>query len=204
MSIYFILTVTGAYLLGAIPFGLLLSRAITKRDPRDHGSGNIGATNAMRTGGKLVGILTLVADIAKSMIPVAVAVAMELSEIWIGAIAAASFVGHIFPIYLKFKGGKGVATMLGAMLPWQPLASLLGMLIWIVLMWATRYVSLASIAGALALPLLVWMTGGSLPALLVSMLFASLVTAKHASNIRRLLDGTELAMGKSQKNGSDA
>lgn len=191
-------------MLGAIPFGLLLSRAITKRDPRDHGSGNIGATNAMRTGGKLVGILTLVADIAKSMIPVAVAVAMELSEIWIGAIAAASFVGHIFPVYLKFKGGKGVATMLGAMLPWQPLASLLGVLIWIVLMWATRYVSLASIAGALALPLLVWMTGGSVPALLVSMLFASLVTAKHASNIRRLLDGTELAMGKTKKTGSDA
>lgn len=191
-------------MLGAIPFGLLLSRAITKRDPRDHGSGNIGATNAMRTGGKLVGILTLVADIAKSMIPVAVAVAMELSEIWIGAIAAASFVGHIFPVYLKFKGGKGVATMLGAMLPWQPLASLLGVLIWIVLMWATRYVSLASIAGALALPLLVWMTGGSVPALLVSMLFAALVTAKHVSNIRRLLDGTELAMGKTKKTGSDA
>ena len=138
------------------------------------------------------------------MIPVAVAVAMELSEIWIGAIAAASFIGHIFPIYLKFKGGKGVATMLGAMLPWQPLAALLGLLIWAVLMWATRYVSLASIAGALVLPLLVWMTGGSVPALLVSMLFASLVTAKHASNIRRLLDGTELAMGKTRKTSSDA
>jgi len=204
LSIYFVLTVIGAYLIGAIPFGLLLSRAITRRDPRDHGSGNIGATNAMRTGGKLVGILTLVADIAKSMIPVAVAVAMELSEIWIGAIAAASFIGHIFPIYLKFKGGKGVATMLGAMLPWQPLAALLGLLIWAVLMWATRYVSLASIAGALVLPLLVWMTGGSVPALLVSMLFASLVTAKHASNIRRLLDGTELAMGKTRKTSSDA
>lgn len=203
MSIDFVLIVIAAYLLGAIPFGLLLSKALTKRDPREHGSGNIGATNAMRTGGKLVGILTLVADIAKSMIPVALAVVMELSEVWIGAIAAASFVGHIFPVYLKFKGGKGVATMLGAMLPWQPLAALLGVAVFAVLIWRFRYVSLASIAGALVLPLLVWMTGGSVPALLVSMLFASLVTAKHASNIRRLLDGSELAMGKSSKTSSN-
>ena len=203
MSIDFVLIIIAAYLLGAIPFGLLLSKALSKRDPRDHGSGNIGATNAMRTGGKLVGILTLVADIAKSMIPVALAVVMDLSEIWIGAIAAASFVGHIFPVYLKFKGGKGVATMLGAMLPWQPLAALLGVGLFAILIWRFRYVSLASIAGALALPLLVWMTGGSVPALLVSMLFASLVAAKHASNIRRLVDGTELAMGKSSKTSSN-
>ena len=195
MSIELIMAVIAAYLLGAVPFGLLLSRALSKRDPREHGSGNIGATNAMRTGGKLVGILTLVADIAKSLIPVSIAVMMELPELWVAAIAASSFVGHIFPVYLRFQGGKGVATMLGAMLPWQPLATLAGVVIWIVLIYFTRYVSLASIAGALALPLLVWMTSGSVPALLVSMLFASLVTAKHASNIRRLLDGSESKIG---------
>jgi len=181
-----------------------LSRAITKRDPREHGSGNIGATNAMRTGGKVVGILTLLADIAKSLIPVSIAVAMELSELWIGAIAAASFIGHIFPVYLKFKGGKGVATMLGAMLPWQPLATLIGAVIWGILIWRTRYVSLASIAGALALPLLVWITGGSQSALIVSILFASLVTAKHASNISRLLDGSESTIGEDRKASPDA
>lgn len=202
MSLY--LSVIGAYLLGAIPFGLLLSKLLSKRDPREHGSGNIGATNAMRTGGKLVGILTLAADIAKSLIPVSIAVALQLSEAWIAAIAAATFIGHIFPVYLKFQGGKGVATMLGAMLPWQPLATLIGALIWVLLMWLTRYVSLSSIAGALALPLLVWMTGGSIPALIVSMLFASLVTAKHASNIRRLLDGTEPTIGEDRKAAPDA
>jgi len=204
VSITFILTVIAAYLLGAVPFGLLLSKALSKRDPREHGSGNIGATNAMRTGGKLVGILTLAADIAKSLIPVAIAVVMELSELWIGAIAAASFVGHIFPVYLKFQGGKGVATMLGAMLPWQPLATLIGVVVWIAVIGFTRYVSLASIAGALALPLLVGMTGGSVPALIVSMLFASLVTAKHASNIRRLLDGSEPTLGEDRKASPDA
>jgi len=189
------MAVIAAYLLGAVPFGLLLSKAITKRDPRQHGSGNIGATNAMRTGGKLVGILTLFADIAKSLLPVSIAVYMKLPEIWIAAIAAATFIGHIFPLYLKFKGGKGVATMLGAMLPWQPLATLAGVVIWLILIVLTRYVSLASIAGALALPLLVWVADGSVPALLVSMLFASLVTAKHSSNIRRLLDGSESKLG---------
>jgi len=204
LSLFLILTVIAAYMLGAVPFGLLLSRAITKRDPREHGSGNIGATNAMRTGGKVVGILTLLADIAKSLIPVSIAVAMELSELWIGAIAAASFIGHIFPVYLKFKGGKGVATMLGAMLPWQPLATLIGAVIWGILIWRTRYVSLASIAGALALPLLVWITGGSQSALIVSILFASLVTAKHASNISRLLDGSESTIGEDRKASPDA
>jgi len=189
------MAVIAAYLLGAVPFGLLLSKAITKRDPRQHGSGNIGATNAMRTGGKLVGILTLFAEIAKRLLPFSIAVYMKLPEIWIAAIAAATFIGHIFPLYLKFKGGKGVATMLGAMLPWQPLATLAGVVIWLILIVLTRYVSLASIAGALALPLLVWVADGSVPALLVSMLFASLVTAKHSSNIRRLLDGSESKLG---------
>lgn len=195
--------VAAAYLLGAVPFGLLLSRAITKRDPREHGSGNIGATNAMRTGGKLVGILTLVADIAKSLVPVLIAVAMKLPEAWVGAIAAATLIGHIFPVYLKFKGGKGVATMVGAMLPWQPLATLMGVGIWAALMWAFRYVSLASIVGALSLPLLIWAAGGSVPAISVGMLFAILVTAKHAGNIRRLMNGTEPTIGADYKAGSD-
>jgi glycerol-3-phosphate acyltransferase PlsY len=182
-----------------VPFGLLLSKLLAKRDPREYGSGNIGATNAMRTGGKLVGILTLLADIAKSLVPVAIAVALELPEAWIAAIAAASFVGHVFPVYLKFKGGKGVATMLGAMLPWQPLASLLGVIIFALLIWRFRYVSLASIGGAVALPLLIWITGGSIPALIVGLLFASLVAIKHAGNIRRLIDGSEPALGEKRK-----
>jgi len=188
--------VTAAYLLGAVPFGLVLSRMISHRDPRQFGSGNIGATNAMRTGGKKVGILTLLADIAKSLLPVGLAVWAELPEIWIAAIALATFIGHLFPVYLNFKGGKGVATMLGAMLPWQPLAAALGFAIWLVLIAVSRYVSLASVVAALWLPLLVAWTGGSTSALIGSMIFASLVTLKHAGNIQRLINGTESMIGK--------
>ncbi len=204
MNLTLIGAVFGAYFLGAVPFGLVLSRLLSDRDPRDFGSGNIGATNAMRTGGKTVGILTLVADIAKSLIPVGLAVWAQLPEIWIAAIALATFVGHLYPVYLNFKGGKGVATMLGAMLPWQPLAAAIGFVLWLVLIVASRYVSLSSIIAALLLPLLVWWMGGSVPALIVSMVFASLVTLKHANNIRRLMDGTEARIGKDRQASPDA
>jgi len=183
--------VLAAYLIGAVPFGLLLTKLLSKKDPREHGSGNIGATNAMRTGGKLVGALTMLADIAKGTLPVLLALLAGLSETWVAIIAIAIFLGHIYPVYLRFKGGKGVATMLGVMLPWQPLAAGLGLLAWIILLKTTRYVSLSSILAALLLPLLIAGTGGSVPALLVGMVFASLVTLKHAGNIKRLMNGTE-------------
>ncbi|MBL4775002.1 MAG: glycerol-3-phosphate 1-O-acyltransferase PlsY [Mariprofundus sp.] len=194
------LMLTGAicasYLLGAIPFGLLLSKLLSGQDPRQHGSGNIGATNAMRAGGKLVGALTLLADISKGAIPVTLAIVLAWPETWVAAIAVATFVGHIYPVYLRFQGGKGVATMLGVMLPWQPLAAGLGLLIWVVALKASYYVSLSSIVAALSLPLFIFVNDGSIPALLVGMLFASLVTIKHASNIKRLMDGTEPAIKK--------
>jgi len=189
---YFLIgTLLAAYLLGAVPFGLLLSKWLSKRDPRDYGSGNIGATNAMRTGGKLVGALTLLADISKGAIPVALALILEFPESWVAAIAVTTFLGHIFPVYLGFKGGKGVATMLGVMLPWQPLIAAIGLLAWIILLKITHYVSLSSILAALLLPLLLALSGASAPALLVGMFFASLVTLKHAGNIKRLMHGTE-------------
>jgi len=191
--------VCAAYLLGAIPFGLVLSRLMTGQDPRQHGSGNIGATNAMRTGGKLVGALTLFADISKGAAPIALAIIFQFSEWWIAAIAIATFVGHIFPVYLKFQGGKGVATMLGVMLPWQPLAALFGLLIWIAALLISRYVSVASILAALSLPLLLLMGNDSMPALLVGLLFAALVTFKHSGNITRLMNGTESSITTKKK-----
>ncbi|WP_167632275.1 glycerol-3-phosphate 1-O-acyltransferase PlsY [Mariprofundus ferrooxydans] len=191
MSSPLLAAVFAAYLLGAIPFGLLLTKALSKRDPREHGSGNIGATNAMRTGGKLVGALTLLADILKGIIPVALAIAADLSEAWIAVIASATFIGHLYPVYLRFRGGKGVATMLGVILPWQPLVAGIGILLWFVLMKLSHYVSLASILTALSLPLLIVLTDGSMPALIAGMMIATLVTLKHASNIKRLLDGSE-------------
>jgi glycerol-3-phosphate acyltransferase PlsY len=187
--------VFAAYLIGSVPSGLVLSKLFGKQDPRDHGSGNIGATNVMRAGGKLLGAVTMLADIFKGLVPVALAIFSGLSEEWIAAIALAVFLGHLFPLYLKFKGGKGVATMFGVLLPWQPVAALTGLVIWALLLRFSHYVSLSSILVALALPLLVWWTGGSIACLLASMAFASLVTVKHADNIRRLMDGTEPMIG---------
>ncbi|MFQ5344545.1 MAG: glycerol-3-phosphate 1-O-acyltransferase PlsY [Mariprofundus sp.] len=188
--------VVAAYLLGAVPFGLLLAKSLTHKDPRKHGSGNIGATNVMRTGGKLVGGLTLLADITKGVIPVLLALLAGLPETWVAAIAVATFLGHVFPLYLGFKGGKGVATMLGVMLPWQPVVAGIGIVVWYVALKVSHYVSLASIVAALMLPLLVVSTGGSGPAMLASVVFAVLVIWKHSANIKRLMNGTEPVAGK--------
>lgn len=196
-----IAAVFAAYLIGSVPSGLVLSKWFGKQDPRDFGSGNIGATNVTRTGGRLLGALTMLSDILKGLVPVTLAIIAGLTEPWIAAIALAIFLGHLFPLYLKFQGGKGVATMLGVMLPWQPIAALVGLGIWALLLYLSHYVSLSSMVAALVLPLLVWLTDGSTACLLASIIFASLVTVKHAANIRRLVDGTEPMTGSS---GSEA
>lgn len=184
-----------AYLLGSLPFGLILSRCCGSRDPRRHGSGNIGATNVMRTGGKRLGALTLLADMLKGVIPVSLAVGAGWPEAWIATVVLAVFAGHLFPLFLRFRGGKGVATMLGVMLPWQPLASLLGLALWTLIFSLGRYVSLASVIAALALPWLVWLTGASGAGIVAAVVIAVMVTARHAGNIRRLKEGTEPKIG---------
>jgi len=136
------------------------------------------------------------------VIPVLLALLAGLPETWVAAIAAATFLGHIFPLYLGFKGGKGVATMLGVMLLWQPVAAGIGILVWLIALKTSHYVSLSSILAAVLLPLLIVSTGGSMPALLVGVMIAALVTWKHADNIKRLMDGTEPATGKKQAGGS--
>lgn len=187
-----------AYLVGSLPFGLILSKAFGSQDPRNYGSGNIGATNVMRTGGKLLGALTLLADVLKGLVPVALVVWAGWQEAWVATIALAVFIGHLFPLFLKFRGGKGVATMLGVMLPWQPVASLLGLALWVVLLKLYRYVSLASVLAALSLPLLVWITGASGICILASIVIAVMVTVRHAANIGRLKAGTEPKIGSKQ------
>jgi len=190
-----ILSIAAAYLVGAIPFGLLFSKLLAKRDPREFGSGNIGATNAMRTGGKLVGILTLLADIGKGALAVGIAVLVQAPEWLIAAVALAAFLGHIYPVYLKFKGGKGVATMFGVVLPWQPWIALLAFAIWLSALKLSRYVSVASILAGWSLPIAGWLLHVSTECLIASGLFALLMTWRHESNIRRLLAGTEPRTG---------
>jgi len=198
LSIESLLLIAAAYLLGAIPFGLLLTLWLTGRDPREFGSGNIGAPNASRTGGKKVGLLTLFADIAKGALPVAIAVQMH-DEWLVAATACAAFLGHIFPVYLRFKGGKGVATMFGVLIPWQPLAGVIAFTVWLAALGITRYVAVASILAGLVLPLAAWLLGASLPAMLACMLFCVLMSLRHRSNVERLLAGTENRVGGSRK-----
>lgn len=184
-----------AYLIGAIPFGLLFARLLTGKDPREHGSGNIGATNALRTAGKKVGALTLLADILKGTIPVALAMALGGDQLLVGAVALAAFLGHIFPVYLGFRGGKGVATMFGVVVPWLPWVAAGAFAVWFVAFKLTRYVSLASILAGVSLPLLALALQVSWAAFAVCFVLAAIMILRHQSNIRRLLAGEEPKTG---------
>lgn len=201
MSIPQFLLPLAAYFLGAIPFGLLFSKLLAHRDPRQYGSGNIGATNAMRTGGKLVGALTLAADIGKGSLAVAASMALSDGGWVVAATAIAAFLGHVFPVYLKFKGGKGVATMFGVVLPWMPWVAVAAFCVWLLTLKISRYVSVASITAGISLPLAAWWLDGSLQGVSTCVIFALLMPARHAANIRRLIEGTEPAIGENRKAG---
>ncbi|MDQ6961289.1 MAG: glycerol-3-phosphate 1-O-acyltransferase PlsY [Mariprofundaceae bacterium] len=195
MVIMDIAFVVAAYLLGALPFGLIFSKAFTQVDIREHGSGNIGATNALRVAGPKVGILTLLADVAKGALPLYLALQHTPSEMLISLIAIAVFMGHMFPVYLRFQGGKGVATMLGILLVWQPWVALGAVLVWAAVLFFSRYVSAASIAAASVLPLLSWYFNGSLLVIGVHAFFGVTVVLRHCKNIERLLAGVESKIG---------
>ena len=190
-----------AYLLGAVPTGLYLAR-IKGVDIREVGSGNIGATNVFRTAGKGVGILTLLLDALKGFIPAYVFpllsrhVAQEYGILF-GILA---IIGHNWPIYLKFKGGKGVATSAGMLLGVAPLAVLVGFVCWVLCMAFTRIVSLSSIVAATKVTVAVWVRIRSALAANVALtILAMLVIWLHRANIRRLLNGTENRFGKKKE-----
>lgn len=181
-----------AYLIGAIPCGVLLTRFFGAGDIRSAGSGNIGATNVYRVAGKKLGILTLLGDALKGAIPVAVAKFVFLLPEWgIAVVAVAAFLGHCYPVYLGFKGGKGVATALGIYLILSPWAVLIALVLFAGILYKTRYVSLGSIAAATLLPFLVILINRSNELLAASLLISMLVILRHRANIRRLLDKTE-------------
>jgi glycerol-3-phosphate acyltransferase PlsY len=193
MSVPFLLIILlAAYLIGAIPCGVLLTRFFGGGDIRNAGSGNIGATNVYRVAGKKLGILTLLGDLLKGAIPVAFAKFTLLLPEWgVAAVAVAAFLGHCYPVYLGFKGGKGVATALGIYLILSPLAVLIAMVLFGGILYKTRYVSLGSIAAATLLPFLDIYINPSHELLAASRLITILVNLRHSANIRRLLDGTE-------------
>lgn len=195
-----------SYLLGSIPFGYILVRFFRGVDVRSVGSGNIGATNVARSGGKSLAIATFLLDAFKGWLPVfvvlhkpGIAAAVSLSLPTLASIAALSaLVGHVFTVWLSFKGGKGVATGLGVFLALAPRAALLALLIFAIVVGFTRYVSLASILAAAAFPaILCWLERDSfpVPALLMAAGAALLVIFRHRQNIGRLWAGTENRFG---------
>jgi acyl phosphate:glycerol-3-phosphate acyltransferase len=179
-----------AYILGSVPTGLLLAKAFGV-DIRTTGSGNIGATNVYRTLGRSVGVMTLVGDCLKGVIPVLVARGLGLGVAWVAAIGFAAFIGHVYTVFLGFKGGKGVATALGVFLAVSPLSVLLALVVFAVVVGKWRYVSLASISAAAAMPLSVFFLDGRTPVILMTVAIALLVVVKHKDNIQRLRAGTE-------------
>ena len=179
-----------AYLLGSVPTGLLLARSMGV-NIRETGSGNIGATNVYRTMGRKVGIMTLIGDCLKGLIPVLVAKSLGLPPIWIAAIGLAAFLGHVYTVFLGFKGGKGVATALGVFLGTSWLSVVFAMLIFAVVLYKWRYVSLASITAAALIPLFVWLVQGGPELIVMSLAIALLVIFRHSENIARLRAGTE-------------
>ena len=188
-----ILILIAAYLIGGIPFGYLLVKWKTGADVRSMGSGNIGATNVLRTTGRAVGVVTLLLDIAKGYLAVWLAGHFtNQSPIWMSGAAAAVVVGHAFPALLKFQGGKAVASFVGAFLCLQPVAAAVTIVIFIAVVAATRFISLGSILGAAFFPFGVWMISHPDLAVVASAAgCGALVVWRHHSNIGRLLAGTE-------------
>ncbi len=196
------LLVLGAYLLGSIPFSYLVVRLVAGKDVRREGSGNVGATNALRTAGKLAGVLALLFDIAKGVAAVFLARLLGADEPLFAAAAVAVVLGHLYPVFLKFHGGKGVATAAGAIGSLKILPFALTLIVFILVVKLGRYVSLGSIVAVCSFPMLMvlcglvgWTAQPSRTLVLASSAIALLVVLKHAGNIRRLVDGTERRLG---------
>ncbi len=186
-----ILMICVAYLIGAIPTGVLLTRLVGGSDIRKAGSGNIGATNVYRVAGRKMGILTLVGDCLKGVVPVLIAIKLGLPLEGVALVSLAAFIGHCYPIYLGFKGGKGVATALGIFLVLSPKAILVALLVFIVVLLIWRYISLASITAAAVIPFVIAYFNRSLPLFGATLIIAAIVIWRHRGNIERLRAGTE-------------
>lgn len=191
-----------AYFLGSIPWGLVLTRLFTSINIREEGSGNIGASNVMRTAGAKLGILTLAGDMLKGALPVGLAVSMAAPEtVWgafyISFVALSAFVGHLYPVYMKFKGGgKGVATAAGCFAVISPVAFAVVVLVYIMVICGLNRASLASLSAAAVLPVAVWKATGSGILTGCAVLTMAFIFFRHTDNIKRLLAGTEPAIWK--------
>jgi len=196
-AIWTILSILFSYLLGAVPFGLLFTRIFSKIDVRTVGSGNIGATNVLRAAGKKAAILTLLADALKGLIPVLIVAALFHDDTMTILAGAAAILGHNFPVYLKFKGGKGVATSYGVVLGTSPWIGLICLLIWLLAAFLWRYSSLAALVSFAFYPILTFLLNpASKPFAVLSLFIFGMIYYRHRENLKRLLAGTEQKIGK--------
>jgi len=193
--IYMAAFVVGSYLLGSVPFGLVVARLFGGADPRKSGSGNIGATNVSRSVGKGAGIATLVLDLAKGAVPVLLAPLLRADPAFASVVGFATFAGHLFPLYLGFRGGKGVATAFGVMLAAAPPVAILCAFVFAAVVFVKRYVSLGSIIAAGLLPVFLSFAPRYKVFVPLGVAIAVLVIVKHKENIRRLVEGKENRLG---------
>lgn len=185
-----------AYLVGSIPFGLIVTRISKGVDVRRVGSGNIGATNVLRSAGKGAAALTLLCDFGKGFLPVILASHLGFGEGWAAATGLAAVLGHLYPLYVGFKGGKGVATSFGILLGLLPQVALSLMGLWLLMAVVTRYVSLAALTAAFAAPFLALTLDGRRWVFFLILFLALLIVFKHRGNIASLVRGTERRIGE--------
>lgn len=190
------------YLIGGIPFGYLMVRFKTGRDVRSMGSGNIGATNVLRTTGRGLGVVTLLLDILKGYVAVWLMARYHHDPLWTSLAALAVMAGHAFPIFLKFHGGKAVASFIGAFIYLTPLPLLASLILFVIVVWRTRFISLGSILAAGTFPLGVWLIlHPALPVIAAAIVAGAFIVIRHRANIARLRAGTEnmLSLGGKRK-----
>lgn len=191
--------VVAAYLLGSVPFAMIAAKLFGLADPRTFGSGNPGATNVLRTGNKKAALFTLLGDALKGWLAVFVAQQAGLSPLAIGLVALAVFFGHLFPVFLGFKGGKGVATAAGVLLALDPLLGLAVLATWLLVAYVSRYSSLAALIAAVSAPLYTVLLHGADGHFAVIMAIALALIAKHWPNLQRLMAGQESKIGSKKK-----
>ena len=185
-----------AYLLGSVSSAIIIARLMGLKDPREIGSKNPGATNILRYGGKTAAVLTLVGDALKGAVPVLIAQALTHDVVILALTGLGAFLGHLFPVYFGFRGGKGVATAFGVWLAVSPLVGLLLAGTWLLVAALFRYSSLAALTAALAVPVYVWWLVPGTPYLLAGVAISAALIVRHRSNIRKLLAGKETRIGK--------
>ncbi|MBI3383149.1 MAG: glycerol-3-phosphate 1-O-acyltransferase PlsY [Aquabacterium sp.] len=185
-----------AYLIGSLSFAVIVSRVFGLADPRSYGSGNPGATNVLRSGNKAAAILTLLFDALKGYIPVAMAQHLGLDTVAVTAVGLGAFLGHLWPVFFKFEGGKGVATAAGVLLGFAPALGGLVLLVWLAMAVVFRYSSLAALTASIAAPLIQFQGWGFSAMTIGVAVMSALLIWRHEANIRKLLAGQESKLGQ--------